>query len=92
MLSPASSWGKQMWLRQGCSVLCKLETAICWLASYISTLLLAGGNLADIDGIRRPVAVGLNLDGLGISRRAGTGVRIKDLLDLGGGEIGKFQV
>ncbi len=60
--------------------------------SYIGALLLASGNLADVDGIRRPVAVGLDLDGLRINRRTGTGVCGKNLLDLGVGEIGEFQV
>ena len=48
--------------------------------------------MADIDGVGRPVAVGLYLDGLRVGRRAGTRIRSKNLLDLGVGEIGEFQV
>ena len=57
----------------------------------VCTLLLAGGDLADVDCVRGPVAVRLHLWRARVGRRIGAGVGVEDLLDLGIGQVGEFE-
>jgi hypothetical protein len=60
------------------------------VVACIRTLLLAGGNLADIDCIGGAMAISLHSWGVGIGGCARARVGVNDLLDLSVGEIGKL--